>query len=72
MRLAAIALAAMVTPAVAEPYYDGYSSSPEKDPWTSARFEGGLGALVGSQRVGYIAGTSGGMHLDLGLKLDRL
>lgn len=74
MRLLAIALiAATASSAVAEPYYDGYSTPPhEKDPWQKARFEGGVGALVGSQRVGTVAGSAGGMHFDAGLKLDRL
>jgi hypothetical protein len=54
-------------------YYDGYGSDgTRKDPWKKLRFEGALGGLVGSQRVGYIAGTGGGLHLDGGARIDRL
>ncbi len=83
MRIATLGLAACATlaaaPAVADAeavpygYYDGSSSPPKRrDPWTSARFEGTVGALVGGQTIGYVNGTAGGLHLDAGLKRDRL
>lgn len=43
-----------------------------KDPWERLRFEGGVGALIGSQRVGYVAGTAGGVHFDAGVRRNRL
>lgn len=58
--------------AVPVSYYAADPPPKPKDPWTSARFEGAVGALVGGQRVGYVDGTAGGLHLDAGLRLDRL
>jgi len=73
--IAAIVIAPAVAAADAIPYgYYGEREPVEKprDPWTVARFEGALGALVGGYSVGPIAGTAGGVHLDGGLRLDRL
>jgi hypothetical protein len=70
--LAALAVVAMLAarPRPAHADYDDYGGS-SRDPWKKLRFEGGIGALVGSQRVGYVAGTAGGMHVDGGVRLDR-
>lgn len=60
----------LATAGVAHADFDDGDSN--KDPWKRLRFEGGMGGLVGSQRVGYIAGTGGGLHLDGGARIDRL
>jgi hypothetical protein len=52
--------------------YDAYGNCIRKDPWKKLRFEGSIGALVGSQRIGWIAGTGGGMHVDGGIRRDRM
>jgi len=71
--LAAIALvAATASPVLAEPDYNYGDSSSERDSWSAMRFEGAIGALIGSERVGTVAGTAAGMHFDAGLKRDRL
>jgi hypothetical protein len=67
----AIASIAALTPAHAESYYEPQPPRP-RDPWSAARFEGAVGALVGGQRIGHIDGTGGGFHLDAGVRLDRL
>ena len=75
---AALVLGMIAAPAAAgaESIAYGYYEDPEperpKDPWKRARFEGALGALVGGQRIGWIHGTGGGIHLDAGLKMDRI
>jgi len=72
------ALTALAVPAVAHAesvaygYYGETTPARPKDPWKKLRLEGAVGALVGSQRVGYLSGSAGGMHFDGGLKLDRL
>lgn len=79
MKLALIAaLALALVPALAHaeavPYgyhEQAYSPPKPKDPWQKLRFEGAIGGLVGSQRVGYIGGSGGGLHVDLGARLDR-
>jgi hypothetical protein len=72
--LVVIALAGAASrPGLAHADYDdgyGYGTS-AKEPWEKLRFEGGIGALVGSQRVSYVAGSAGGMHFDAGARRDR-
>lgn len=82
--LLAVTAAARAAEAQPPPCYecgDGYYTTPyavpprpskPKDPWDKLRFEGGVGALIGSQRVGYVAGTSGGIHLDAGVRRNRM
>jgi hypothetical protein len=75
LTLGAIGLGAFATPAAAESvpygYYDSSAERP-RDPWKKPRFEGAVGALIGGQRVGYLSGTGGGLHLDAGIRLDRI
>ena len=68
--IATVAIASR--PAHACDSYDAYGACIRKDRWKKMRFEGALGALVGSQRIGWVAGTGGGMHLDLGLRRERM
>lgn len=75
--LAAGAITLPAAPAHAERMAYGYDYADPpaprpKNPWQRLRFEGAVGALVGSQRVGYLSGTGGGLHLDAGARLDRL
>ena len=71
-------LAAIAVPAVAHAesvaygYYEESEPERPKNPWNKARLEGAVGALVGGQRVGWIHGTAGGIHADVGFKMDRL
>lgn len=75
---AALVLGVLAVPAaaraesVAYGYYEEDQPERPKDPWTRARFEGAVGALVGGQRIGYIHGTAGGMYVDAGFKMDRV
>lgn len=69
----AVALPAAARAEAISPDYDAYYEPPRpKDAWKRTRFEGALGALVGGQRVGYVHGTAGGLHLDAGVRMDRL
>lgn len=58
--------------AVAYGYYEDPEPERPKNPWQKARLEGAVGALVGGQRIGWIRGTAGGLHVDAGFKMDRL
>lgn len=73
---AAVTVAAPASEARAEAVpYSYYATDPPprpRQPWTSARFEGAVGALVGGQRIGYVDGTAGGLHIDAGVRLDRV
>lgn len=69
---AALVVASLVAPAIARADYYDYGGSSGKDSWEKTRFEGAVGGLVGGQSVGWVHGTAGGLHLDAGLRLDRL
>lgn len=79
--IAIVGLCALAGVAAAQPppYYDQYyvpepyvEPKKPKDPWEKARFEGAVGALIGGQRVGYVSGTAGGLHLDAGVRFHKL
>lgn len=74
--LVAIAILAAPSLAAAEAvplgYYGDAEPSRPTDPWKKLRFEGEIGALIGGQRIGYLSGFGGGLHVDAGLRRDRL
>lgn len=63
MRLAALVLCALVTPAAADDLL-------KVD--RSARWEGAFGIRVGDYRAGAFDGTAFGFHLDGGMRFDRV